>query len=66
MTQLYEVVYDILVQARTDTCPGSSRTDLMNLRTQVRAISPNQAQAMVEAQNGGRSFCQTKSAYPVR
>lgn len=65
MNRLYEVTYDILVQARTDSFLGSSRTDLMNLKSRVSAISPNQAQAIVEAQNGGRNVCVTKSAYPV-
>lgn len=65
MTQLYEVTYDVFVEPRTDTFLGSSNTNLMNLKTRVMATGPNQAQQIVEAQNGGSSFCQAKSAYPV-
>lgn len=65
MNQLYEVTYDILTQSRTDSFLGSSRTDLMNLKTMVQANGPTQAQRIVEAQNGGSNNCVAKSAYPV-
>jgi hypothetical protein len=49
----FEVNYSILVEERTDTYMGSSRSDMQYLRTTVQAPSVGQAQAIVEAQFGG-------------
>ena len=65
MSNLYEVTYDILVQPRTSTFLGQSRSDLQNIKTVVSANGPNQAQQIVEAQNGGYSNCLVKNARPV-
>jgi len=66
MTQLYEVSYDILTQAKTQSFLGTGRSDLMNLKTTVQATGPGQAQNIVESQNGGPSHCVVKNAFPVR
>jgi hypothetical protein len=62
---LYEVTYEILTEARTDSFMGSSSSNLMNLKTVVNATGPNQARDIVEAQNGGSRFCRAQSAWPV-
>lgn len=62
---LYEVTYEILTEARTDSFMGSSNTNLMNLKTVVNATGPNQARDIVEAQNGGSRFCRALNAFPV-
>lgn len=58
------VTYDILVEPRTSSFLGSTRSDIMNLTTTVEAMSATQASAIVEAQNGGYTKCLVKSAYP--
>ena len=62
----YLVRYEILVEARTDTFLGASRSDLQSLSTVVHAAHPGQAQAMVESQNGGWSRCRVYAAVPVK
>jgi hypothetical protein len=61
----YLVRYEILIEARTDSFLGSSRSDLQSLSTVVNAANPGQAQAMVENQFGGHSRCRVYSAVPV-
>jgi len=61
----YEVRYEILVEARTDSFLGSSNSYLNNLKTVVEAFGPGDAQAMVEAQNGGWSKCRIHSVRPL-
>ena len=63
--QLYEVSYEVLTEARTDTYLGMGSTQLQNLRMTVMAMNPGQAQEMVQAMNGGFAHCRTFSAYPV-
>jgi len=61
----YQVTYEILTEARTDSFLGSSRSDLQGLQVVVEANGPNQASQMVEAMNGGHSRCRVTSAYMV-
>lgn len=62
---VYEVTYEILTEARTDSFLGSSNTMLSNLKTTVTANGINQAMEMVQAMNGGWSRCRAVSAYPI-
>lgn len=62
---MYQVTYEILSEARTDSFMGSSSSNMSNLTTTVEAISPNQARDIVEARNGGHAHCRTFGAYPV-
>ena len=61
----YEVRYDILVEPRTDTFLGASRSDLQCITVTVEAANPGQATAIVENQNGGRSRCLVHGARPL-
>lgn len=59
----YQVTFDVLVEARTDTFMGAGRSDLSNQTVVVEARSPNHAQQLVEAMYGGRQNVVVKSAY---
>ena len=61
----WEVSYDILVEARTDTFLGASRSDLQNLKVVVNASNSGQAKEMVQAMNGGYTNCLVHSARPL-
>lgn len=60
----YQVTFDLLVEARTDTFLGSSRTDLQNKTVVIPATDPTNAQRLVEAMFGYQNVV-VKSAYPV-
>lgn len=62
----YKVTFDVLVEARTDTFMGASRSDLSNQTVVVEAISPNHAQQLVEAMYGGRQNVVVKFAHEQR
>ena len=61
----WEVTYDILVEARTDSFLGASRSDVQNLKIVVNASSSSQAKSMVESMNGGYSNCLVHNARPL-
>lgn len=61
----WEVNYDILVQARTDTFLGATRSDVQNLKIVVNASSSSQAKSMVESMNGGYANCLVHNARPL-
>jgi hypothetical protein len=61
----WEVTYSLLVESRTDTFLGSSRSDVQNLKMVVNASSSNQASQMVQSMNGGYANCLVHSAYPL-
>lgn len=61
----YRVSYQILTEARTDSNPGCSRTDLSGLSMIVEASGPSAACSIVETMFGGYSRCRTFVAVPV-
>jgi hypothetical protein len=65
MMRNFEVTYSLSTDPNaTSTSAFQSRTDVSNLKMIVQAISPNQAQTIVEGMFGGRQRCQVTSAYP--
>ncbi len=61
----WEVTYDILVEARTDSFLGASRSDLQSLKVVVNASGSGQAKEMVQSMNGGYSKCLVTNARPL-
>lgn len=61
----YRVTYELLSEARTETSNGSGSTFTQNLTTVVSANGPNQAREMVEAMNGGWSYCRAQGAVEI-
>jgi len=61
----WEVTYSLLVESRTDTFLGSSRSDVQNLKMVVNASSSSQASQMVQSMHGGYDNCLVHSAYPL-
>jgi hypothetical protein len=64
MMRQFEVTFDVLVEARTDSFLGASRSDMQNRTMVVPANDPNNAQRMIEAMFGRQNVV-VKSAYPV-
>ena len=61
----WEVTYDILVEARTDSFLGASRSDVQNLTVVVNATNSGTAREMVQAMNGGYANCLVKNVRPL-
>lgn len=61
----FQVVFDILTEARTNSYLGASRSDLQNQTMVVEAQSVVQAQRQVEAMYGGYQNVVVKYATPV-
>jgi len=61
----WEVTYDILVESRTDSFLGASRSDLQNIKVVVNASGSGQAKEIVQSMMGGYSKCLVHSAYPL-
>ena len=62
---MYQVTYEILTEARTDSFMGSGSSFMQNLTTVVTANSPNQACDMVQNMNGGWGRCRAQFAIPL-
>lgn len=60
----YEVTYDILIEPRTDTFLGASRTDVQNNSMVVSANDPNTARRIVESMFGWNNVL-VKTAYRI-
>jgi hypothetical protein len=60
----FEVTFDILLESRTNTFLGASRSDVQNKTMIVQASDPNTAQRMVEGMFGWEHVV-VKHAYPV-
>lgn len=60
----FEVTFDLLTEARTDSFLGSTRSDLQNKTLVVPATDATTAQRMVEAMFGRQNVV-VKYAYPV-
>ena len=61
----WEVTYSLLVESRTDTFLGSSRSDVQNLKMVVNASSSSQGSQMVQSMNGGYANCLVHNARPL-
>lgn len=64
MLRNFEVTFDVLLEARTETFLGASRSDMQNRTLVVPATDSNTAQRMVEAMFG-RENVVVKYAYEV-
>jgi hypothetical protein len=60
----FEVTFDVLLEARTNSFLGSSRSDMQNKTLVIPATDANTAQRLVETMFGRQNVL-VKYAYPV-
>ena len=63
--QDWKVNYDILTEERNGSYGGSSRTDLMNLTTTVKAPASNVAGQIVQQMFGGPNKVRINGVFPI-